>query len=206
MRTAGVWGRALRDDAGYDEAVIQTALLSLAAFGLYVAKIQPASVGGGGSLMTPAGPLAYATPTVNTAALGRGLVIASELAHVLFAKNYSPHTAESLFGRTGRTRTNPTGPLGGKPTGTPEALPRNAQPEQIDDIRLQNESADILAQQGYSVHHQPGPLANGKQPDYRIEGSIFDHYAPANSSPRKLLVRSRNSKSILAKLVVLLSI
>jgi len=86
VRTAGVWGSALRDDAGYDEAIMQTALLSLAAFGLYVAKLPPGSLRSGGSLMTPAGPLAYATSTVNTAALGRGLVIATELAHVLFAR------------------------------------------------------------------------------------------------------------------------
>ena len=181
VRTAGVWGSALHDDAGYEQAVIQTALLSLAAFGLYVAKLPPASVGGGGSLMTPAGPLAYATSTVNTDALGRGLVIASELAHVLFAKNYSPHTAESLFGRTGRTRTNPTGPLGGKPDGLPDRNPHGDY-DNLRGLEIEEHSADLLAARGYRVKQQPGKLANGKDPDFWIEDTIFDNYAPKASN------------------------
>ena len=45
-------------------------------------------------------------------------------------------------------------------------------------FRRENESADILAQNGYDVEQNPPPNAFRKDPDYLIEGEYFDCYAP----------------------------
>ncbi|RZK44462.1 MAG: hypothetical protein EOO61_03730 [Hymenobacter sp.] len=50
----------------------------------------------------------------------------------------------------------------------------------------ENESADILAQAGYDVEQNPLSPNPPKKPDYRIEGKIFDNYAPTSSSPRNI--------------------
>jgi uncharacterized protein YukE len=49
-------------------------------------------------------------------------------------------------------------------------------------LRRENESADVLAQNGYAVEQNPPPKPNGKEPDYRIEGEYFDNYAPSTGS------------------------
>ena len=45
-------------------------------------------------------------------------------------------------------------------------------------LRRENESADVLARNGYDVEQSPPPKPNGKQPDYLLEGRYFDCYAP----------------------------
>ena len=45
-------------------------------------------------------------------------------------------------------------------------------------LRRENESADILAENGYDLEQNPPPKPNGKNPDYKIEGEYFDCYAP----------------------------
>ena len=43
----------------------------------------------------------------------------------------------------------------------------------------------MLAKSGYDI--EQGPTVPGpKKPDYRIEGEIFDNYAPATSDPRSI--------------------
>ena len=49
----------------------------------------------------------------------------------------------------------------------------------------ENESADILARAGYRVEQNP-VVPGSKEPDYRIEGRIFDNYAPSTSRARKI--------------------
>jgi hypothetical protein len=187
-RTGAAWGSALRDDTGYENAVIQTALLSLGAFGLYLAKLPPGSTLGPASTQaTSSGTLVMAQSAINLDVAGRALVIAGQLGNVLFAKNYSPHTPEDLFGRIGRTRTMPTGSPGGKPTGTPDRNP-NGDPGTLRGLEIEEHSADLLAERGYQIRQQPGKLANGKKPDYWIEDTIFDNYAPEVSDPNKIWV------------------
>lgn len=53
-------------------------------------------------------------------------------------------------------------------------------------LMRENESADILAQAGYDVEQNPLSPNPPKKPDYRIEGKIFDNYAPTSSSPRNI--------------------
>ena len=46
------------------------------------------------------------------------------------------------------------------------------------------ESASILAQAGYRVEQNPVIAGTSREPDYLIEGRIFDCYAPTSSKPR----------------------
>lgn len=69
----------------------------------------------------------------------------------------------------------------------PRAVDKN--PNDIDNRRsyeLQDEAADVLAQHGYRVeqlHESTSAKTAGiKQPDFRIEGQIFDCYAPGRNS------------------------
>jgi hypothetical protein len=76
-----------------------------------------------------------------------------------------------------------TGPQQGKPTGTREIAEGQGADKQRS-IRRQNEAADVLAYAGYRVENCPtvtsadGLAALKDSPDYRIEGLIFDGYAP----------------------------
>ncbi|OXA72595.1 hypothetical protein B0A56_13720 [Flavobacterium columnare NBRC 100251 = ATCC 23463] len=46
----------------------------------------------------------------------------------------------------------------------------------------ENEAADILAKKGYDIEQNPNISNTTKNPDYKIEGEIFDCYSPYNSS------------------------
>lgn len=48
-------------------------------------------------------------------------------------------------------------------------------------LRRENESADTLAKAGYRVEQNPDVPGN-KNPDYHVEGKIFDCYAPTSDS------------------------
>ena len=54
-------------------------------------------------------------------------------------------------------------------------------------IRRQNEAADMLVSAGYNLEHNPAVQpADGlleKNPDFRIEGIIFDCYSPIDQYP-----------------------
>ena len=49
----------------------------------------------------------------------------------------------------------------------------------------ENESAKILSQNGYHVEQNPVTLGS-KNPDYKINGEIFDNYAPTTSNVRNI--------------------
>jgi len=81
----------------------------------------------------------------------------------------------------------PTGEAKGKPSGVPEGIEPEASLEKQHDIRRQNEAADALAYHGYKVEHKspvvPSDNLNpARDPDYRIEGEIFDGYAPGKET------------------------
>ncbi|AGC41588.1 Annexin repeat-containing protein [Myxococcus stipitatus DSM 14675] len=50
----------------------------------------------------------------------------------------------------------------------------------------ENESADLLAKAGFKVEQRPRVPGTTREPDFRIEGRIFDNYAPSTSSPRNI--------------------
>jgi contact-dependent growth inhibition (CDI) system CdiA-like toxin len=79
-------------------------------------------------------------------------------------------------------RTTPSGRP--DPTGRPRGKRTKAHPTRTRDLamRRENESADVLAQNGYDVEQNPPTNQHGKNPDYKIEGEYFDCYAPQGDS------------------------
>jgi Contact-dependent growth inhibition CdiA C-terminal domain len=77
--------------------------------------------------------------------------------------------------------TKPSGERGGKPTG-PRADEKRGSKEQRRGHKRENESADILANEGYNVKQGPPKQPNGTKPDYQIEGNTFDCYAPTSTN------------------------
>ncbi|HCA5285602.1 TPA: hemagglutinin repeat-containing protein [Acinetobacter nosocomialis] len=53
-------------------------------------------------------------------------------------------------------------------------------------ITRENESAKILANYGKKVEQNPSTLSNGRNPDYLINGEIWDNYAPTSSNVRNI--------------------
>ncbi|MFC9968669.1 hypothetical protein [Nocardia ignorata] len=84
------------------------------------------------------------------------------------------------------TATKPTGTLGGKPTGSPTYInPNEKDPNNIRSLTRENESASILAGNGYQVEQNPS-VPGDKNPDYKIEGKVFDCYAPSTGNVRNI--------------------
>ncbi len=82
-----------------------------------------------------------------------------------------------------------------EPSGQPDP---NAEPEghstrirEQDDaetkrsLQRENESATTLAKAGYKVEQNPG-VPGDKNPDYKIEGEVFDNYAPKTANARNI--------------------
>jgi len=92
---------------------------------------------------------------------------------------------------------NAMGPGGGAPppkkgrlTGQPaKPKPNDKDPENLRATQRENESARILAENGYDVEQSPLPNQYGKKPDYKINGEYADCYAPSNNDPRSILDR-----------------
>ncbi|WP_328394008.1 glycerophosphodiester phosphodiesterase family protein [Nocardia sp. NBC_00416] len=64
-----------------------------------------------------------------------------------------------------------------KPQGRRTRIRGNVDEGQKRRLELENLSAEILARLGYRIEQNPVVEGN-RNPDYRIEGRIFDHYAP----------------------------
>lgn len=85
-----------------------------------------------------------------------------------------------------------SGKLRGAPTGTPEDAKSQGGVKQ-QSIRRQNEAADALAFAQFRVEHSPtieplDGLKASKDPDFRIEGRIFDCYSPVARHPRNPII------------------
>ncbi|MFJ2605657.1 putative T7SS-secreted protein [Streptomyces sp. NPDC087425] len=85
-------------------------------------------------------------------------------------------------------RTKPSGEpdLDAQPRGKPESLSKNDDAETVRAKGREVHSAETLSKQGYDVEQSPGTMPNGTKPDFRIEGQIFDNYAPTSGSPRSI--------------------
>ena len=57
----------------------------------------------------------------------------------------------------------------------------------------ENESADLLAKAGYTVEQTPS-VPGVKRPDFKIEGRIFDNYAPTSDRARNIWKNLLNEK------------
>jgi hypothetical protein len=84
------------------------------------------------------------------------------------------------------TVTQPLGQPGGRPTGYSRIPRYNDDADTTRSIERENESAIILANAGYNVEQNP-TVSGDKNPDYRIEGRIFDCYAPSTKNFRNII-------------------
>ncbi|MFE4518049.1 putative T7SS-secreted protein [Kitasatospora sp. NPDC056783] len=85
-------------------------------------------------------------------------------------------------------RTQPSKPA--DPNATPDGhvtnIPKNADPTTVRAFTRENESAEILAKNGYKVEQNPNVAGTTKNPDYRVEGEVMDCYAPTAKNPRSI--------------------
>jgi len=89
--------------------------------------------------------------------------------------------------------TEPTGEKGGTPSGKRTEVSSGASSQNQRDLVKENESADILADKGYKVEQNP-EVPGDKNPDYKIEGEVFDCYAPNTDNLRT--IRKKISKKV----------
>ncbi|MER6300464.1 putative T7SS-secreted protein [Kitasatospora sp. NPDC001539] len=73
-----------------------------------------------------------------------------------------------------------------KPEGRVTNIPKNADDTTRRAFTRENESADILAKNGYKVEQNPDVPGTTKNPDYRVEGEVMDCYAPTAKNPRSI--------------------
>jgi hypothetical protein len=76
------------------------------------------------------------------------------------------------------------GRLTGQPT-KPGA--KDKDPENLRSIERENESARLLAENGYEVEQNPVSELSRKKPDYKLNGEYADCYAPSTSNPRSIV-------------------
>lgn len=60
----------------------------------------------------------------------------------------------------------------------------------------ENEAAETLARNGYNIEQNPIVEGTTRNPDYRIEGEIFDCYSPAENTKIRNIVSTIEEKVI----------
>ncbi|WNG13622.1 hypothetical protein [Cystobacter fuscus] len=79
-------------------------------------------------------------------------------------------------------------PKKGRLTGQPtKPGPKDKDPENLRSIERENESARLLAENGYDVEQNPVSEFSRKKPDYKLNGEYADCYAPSTSNPRSIV-------------------
>lgn len=212
-------GGALSDAGHALEDVGETALSDLASIGDAMAHdagavmevlggIGLATLGAGGEIggvvldATGIGALlGVPTAVVSAAAITGGLSLAglgaSTIAHDAAGPDRVNMTSDGGSGGGGdwdpSATESPTGPSN-EPN--PDAAPRGRRtpindsdaPENKLALQRENESADTLAKSGYDVEQNPD-IPGDKNPDYRVEGQVFDNVAPSTGNPRNIASR-----------------
>ena len=97
-------------------------------------------------------------------------------------ERYSKHLRElygdlALPGRDSAPRGDLTGPRA--------LVRRQDDPETRRGAERENQSADILWLNGHNVEQKPD-VPGPKRPDYRIDGEVFDNYAPRTGNARNI--------------------
>jgi hypothetical protein len=85
-------------------------------------------------------------------------------------------------------------PKQGSLTGRPSRPGPESDAETKRGIMRENESARILAENGYHVEQNPLRRSNGKEPDYKINGEYADCMAPSTSNARNIAWRIKKEK------------
>jgi hypothetical protein len=79
-------------------------------------------------------------------------------------------------------------PRPGRLTGRPSRPgARDKSAENLRAIERENESARILAENGYDVEQNPATRLNRKKPDYKLDGEYADCYAPSTADPYNIV-------------------
>ncbi|MDR6856822.1 ESPR-type extended signal peptide-containing protein [Variovorax guangxiensis] len=105
----------------------------------------------------------------------------------------------------GSATANSTGKIAGELTGTPTRIRDTADASEIRSLTRENESARILANHGFKVEQNP-TVPGPKKPDLRINGEIFDNYAPTSNYVRNIAdairdkVNSRQADNVVVNL------
>lgn len=74
-----------------------------------------------------------------------------------------------------------------KPRGKPTPISEKMDSATKRSLFRENEAAEIFAKNGYDIEQNPVVEGTSRNPDYKIEGKIFDCYAPAeNTKPRNI--------------------
>ncbi len=90
-------------------------------------------------------------------------------------------------------KVTPSGSPGGSPTGPKTEVRGSSEVKRS--LNRENESAEILADNGYKVEQNPSKRPdNNKEPDYKIEGEYFGNYAPKTGNIDK--VRNKISSKV----------
>jgi hypothetical protein len=92
------------------------------------------------------------------------------------------HSSENLGGKDAGGKQVP-GNGGGELSGSRTVIPPSSDAATTRSLNRENESASFLADNGFKVEQNP-KVPGSKNPDYKINGEIFDNYAPSTSNVR----------------------
>jgi hypothetical protein len=186
-------GNAMVDDLGSTLAVLGGIGLAVAGVGEEAGGILLDASGIGAALGIPINVAAAAQIVTGLSIAGAG---AANIMNDAVGPDRVDMTSDGSGGGGGGDwdtaakvdRTKPSGQADpdAKPRGRPESLSKNDNPTTIRAKGREVHSAETLAKQGYDVEQRPGTLPNGRNPDFRIEGKVFDNYAPTASKPRSI--------------------
>lgn len=113
------------------------------------------------------------------------------------ASSSSPEPLVPLSGGSKTTRPSLPPDPSRRPGGSPARVNKGSQAGNQGDIHSENEAASVLARSGYDIVQNPPPKANGKEPDYYIEGDHWDCYTVSTDNPervRKSIGKKANPK------------
>ena len=84
----------------------------------------------------------------------------------------------------GGTKIKPSNPYDSDaiPDGSKTKITERMDEATIRSLARENDAAEVLAKNGYRIEQNPKVKDTTRNPDYRIEGEIFDCYAPAGNT------------------------
>ncbi len=127
---------------------------------------------------------------------------------VITPKVVEPRVSQPLRARPSETVPSSKQPIGS--IGTPEKVPTKITTSKVSEqargIRRQNEAAEVMSKNGYHVEYQPKItetdrmsrfpwLDPRKNPDFKIEGEIFDGYSPNKNTSIQNVIKSVKKKT-----------
>ncbi|MGW0996709.1 CdiA C-terminal domain-containing protein [Streptomyces sp. NPDC002523] len=183
-------GNAMVHDTGSTLAVLGGLALAVGGVGEEAGGVLLDATGVGAALGIPINIAAAAQIAVGVSMAGAGMAnILNDAAgpdRVNMTSNESGGGGDWDPAESDRTKPSGQTDPNAKPRGKPESLSKNDDPETIRAKGREVHSAETLAKQGYDVEQSPGRMTNGTKPDFRIEGKIFDNYAPTSDNPRSI--------------------